>query len=132
MTTSTPEATKLPDMFGEVDIPVQARIGATRFENPFLDVVKARVGVAKALTFDLKNITDPEDDEETLKRVQSRARRMLDEAGDKATSDKNPEGVTVRMVKDDTWTITFWVLDYKVKREPKATTEAPAETPPAE
>lgn len=126
----TTQTAKTEDLFAEVDIPTVSRIGTTRFENPFLDVVKARVGVKKALTFDLKNITDPDDDEETLKRVQSRARRMLDEAGDKVTSEKNPEGVTVRMVKDDTWTITFWVLDYKVKRETK-NTEAPAETPPA-
>jgi hypothetical protein len=116
--TKTTDATVLDDAFTEVDVPTVTRVGAVKMPNPFMDVVKARVGVKKALTYDLKRLIDTDDEEnETLKKVQGRARRMLDAAGDAAVSDKNPNGVTVRMTKNDNdWTITFWVLDFKVTK----------------
>lgn len=120
----TPTAT---DMFAEVEIPAVTRIGTTRFVNPFMDVVKSRKGNPKALVFRLENITDDNDENETMEKVTKRARRMLTDAGDAATDEKNPNGVTVRMVDNQDGTVTFWVLNTKIEKKAKGEA-APATT----
>lgn len=114
------------DMFEETDVPVTAG-RPTKWENPFPPAIAHLLslkdkGVRKALNFDLSHLIDKDDEEnETLKVVTDRARRLLTSATKDVSTDAKPVRAQMSPVKDakgnDTWKVSIFLVNSKPKTD---------------